>query len=792
MSLPTPQPVAVSGNSEKSWKTFKEDFNNFKIATELDKKPDAVQAATLKTLLGDECRHILRNLALTAEQDTSSEQIIRSLDSHFVRKTNILFERFQFYNVTQLKNETVSQYVDRLRQQSKDCEFINEEEMLRDKLILGCCDVETRTRLLRSKKPPTLQETFDSLLISETTTCQLKEMEGQTTELNFMKYNRNKKSKTAKYTAKFKECRACGGRHAPKQCPAYGKTCRKCEKKNHYASQCRSKEKAINQLAAEDDYTSEELFVLTENDHTSEELFVVTKNKDCKSEELFSLTKNKDFKIKKIEIPLTLSHNGEQRNIVCQIDTGATCNVLSEIDLKAINSKCEYETKHTYVTMYNDDKVKCLGEVKLKIMHNNRCYSEMFTVLQTTQKPIISCNLAMVMGLIQVSDKNVKSVHKVTNSHDLFDEFYDVFEGLGCLPGEYNIDVDPEVTPVKSAIRRVPVPILDAFKKKIEDLEQRGIIEKVSRPTDWISSYVTVKKPNKLRICIDPKPLNTAIKRPHYSSPTIEEILPKLTKARIFTVLDAKDGFHQVKLSEESSFLTTFGTPMGRYRYKRLPFGICSAMEEFQRRQHEIIEDLEGVAVIADDYLIFGCGDTDEEAIKDHDRHLRNFLQRSREVNLKLNRKKAKLRVEEVKYMGHIIGKDGLKPDMDKIQAITKMPAPTSKKEVQRLMGCVTYLSKFLPLMSDAAEPLRRLTDKDTHFEWLHHHEEAWTKLKDLITRAPLLKYYDVKEEATIQCDASEYGLGATLMQNGQPVYFASKALSTTERNYAQIEKECL
>ena len=119
MSLPTPQPVAVSGNSEKSWKTFKEDFNNFKIATELDKKPDAVQAATLKTLLGDDCRHILRNLALTAEQDTSSEQIIRSLDSHFVRKTNILFERFQFYNVTQLKNETVSQYVDRLRQQCK-------------------------------------------------------------------------------------------------------------------------------------------------------------------------------------------------------------------------------------------------------------------------------------------------------------------------------------------------------------------------------------------------------------------------------------------------------------------------------------------------------------------------------------------------------------------------------------------------------------------------------------------------------------------------------------------------
>ena len=135
--------------------------------------------------------------------------------------------------------------------------------------------------------------------------------------------------------------------------------------------------------------------------------------------------------------------------------------------------------------------------------------------------------------------------------------------------------------------------------------------------------------------------------------PTVEEILPELAKAKIFSVLDAKDGYWQVRLDQASSYLTTFWTPEGRYRGLRMPFGIKPAAEEYQRRQHKALQGLKGVSVIADDILVYGCGDTDEDALADHDKNLEVLLQRDREVNLKPNKKKLKLKLPSVTYMGH-------------------------------------------------------------------------------------------------------------------------------------------
>lgn len=235
------------------------------------------------------------------------------------------------------------------------------------------------------------------------------------------------------------------------------------------------------------------------------------------------------------------------------------------------------------------------------------------------------------------------------------------------------------------------------------------MIKKVTTPTDWISSMLTVKKPGKLRICIDPRDLNKAIKRSHYIMPTLEDILPNLANAKVFSVLDAKEGFWHIKLEESSSFLTTFWTPFGRYRWLRLPFGISSAPEEFQHRQHEVLEGLTGAECVMDDIIVYGCGETMDSAIQDHDRNLTAVLQRAREVGLKLNKDKFKLRQTEVKYMGSILTAEGLRPDPEKVSAITNMKRPENVKAVQRFIGLATYLSRFLPHLSETCEPLRRL-----------------------------------------------------------------------------------
>ena len=158
--------------------------------------------------------------------------------------------------------------------------------------------------------------------------------------------------------------------------------------------------------------------------------------------------------------------------------------------------------------------------------------------------------------------------------------------------------------------------------------------------------------------------------------PTVDKVLPKLAKAKIFTVLDAKDGFYQVKLDKESSLLTTFWTPFCRYKYLRMPQGISSAPEEYQRRQNEAFAGLNGVEVILDDILCYGSGETMEDALKGHDSNLLNLLDRARSMNLKLNKKKLSLRLDHVTYMGHSFKSEGLRPDSMKVEAIVSKPRP--------------------------------------------------------------------------------------------------------------------
>ena len=331
-------------------------------------------------------------------------------------------------------------------------------------------------------------------------------------------------------------------------------------------------------------------------------------------------------------------------------------------------------------------------------------------------------------------------------------------------------------------------------KSELERLTEMNIITPVDTPTDWISSLVVVAKSDKtIRLCIDPKPLNRALKRNDYAMPTIEDVLPELQGARYFTHLDAKNGFWHVQLDEDSSFLTTFETPFEKYRWLRMPFGVSPAPEEFQRRIDVALQGLQSVIAVHDDIIVWGSGATDQEASEDHDHKLRALLQRCRDVNLKLNRNKVELKQTQITYLGHIISSDGLRADPKKIDAVKQIPAPVDKAGVQRLLGMVAYLQNFAPNISNIAAPLRELVKTEVNFRWdEHRHGDALRKVKEALSEPPVLRYFDTKEETTLQCDASEKGLGACLMQKGQPIQYASRALTETEQNYAQIEKEML
>ncbi len=251
------------------------------------------------------------------------------------------------------------------------------------------------------------------------------------------------------------------------------------------------------------------------------------------------------------------------------------------------------------------------------------------------------------------------------------------------------------------------VPLLPKVQAEIERMVQCGVIEEITEPTEWCAPMVAVpKKTGQIRICVDLKQLNKAVKRDKFVLPTIDDILPKLAHAQVFSLLDAASGFWQLPLDIDCAKLTTFINPFGRYFFRRLPFGITSVPEIFQREMSAILKDLEGVAVFMDNILVYG--NTPEE----HEYRLHRALEAVDRAGLMLNTEKCLLRQGQLRYLGHIIDKEGIHSDTAKIEAITNLEKPKNISELRRIFGMIHYLGRYVPHLSDVIRPLNDLLNE--------------------------------------------------------------------------------
>ena len=219
-------------------------------------------------------------------------------------------------------------------------------------------------------------------------------------------------------------------------------------------------------------------------------------------------------------------------------------------------------------------------------------------------------------------------------------------EGLVCFEQAYHIELKSDTVPVCEPPRRVPFALRESLKIKLDSMEEQGVIEKVDKPTKWVHNLVIVEEKGKsLRTYLDPCYLNICVKREHYQIPILEDITSQLSGKHVFTVIDLKEAFWQVPLTEERMLLITFNTPFGRYYFTRMPFGICSASKVLQKRAYQTFGDIGDVYIIADDMILAS------ENEKDHDQLITTVLERARANSIKFNLHKIQLKKSEVTYM---------------------------------------------------------------------------------------------------------------------------------------------
>ena len=364
---------------------------------------------------------------------------------------------------------------------------------------------------------------------------------------------------------------------------------------------------------------------------------------------------------------------------------------------------------------------------------------------------------------------------------------------LGTVtPYKANLQVRPEAAPRFYKPRPVPFAIRASIGKELDLLAKQGIIEKVSH-SDWAAPIVPVpKKDGRFRICGDYKiTVNQALAVEQYPLPRPDDLLATLAGGKCFSKLDLSQAYLQVPLDEDSRCYVTVNTHQGLYRYTRLPFGVASAPALFQKLMDTVLQGIPGVACYIDDILI---------STKDERQHLQTLeevFQRLEEHGFRLKEDKCVFLTHSVEYLGHLVDQEGIHPLPSKVAAIVQAPKPTNVRELRSFLGLVNYYGKFIPNLATIIHPLNKLLQTDRRWKWSEECAEAFRLAKKQLTSSQLLTHYDPSLPIQMAADASAYGVGAVISHTfpdgtEKPIAFASRTLTTSEKNYAQLEKEAL
>jgi hypothetical protein len=399
-------------------------------------------------------------------------------------------------------------------------------------------------------------------------------------------------------------------------------------------------------------------------------------------------------------------------------------------------------------------------------------------------------NKGVVLQLIEgTSIKAVLPIPEVLNK--LLGGFKDVFEEPTGLPPtrshDHRILLKEDSTPVCVRPYRYPYFQKTEIEKIVRELLKSGVIRPSQSP--FSSPVLLVRKADgSWRMCMDYRALNLVTVKDKFPIPVIDELLDELFGAKVFSKLDLRSGYHQIRVCEEDIPKTAFRTHEGHYEFLVMPFGLTNAPSTFQGLMNEVFKPFLRRFVLVFffyDILVYS------KTMEDHVVHVGQVLQILQAHQLYAKMSKCRFGVDEIDYLGHFISDQGVRTDPSKLEAMSKWPIPTTIKSLRGFLGLIGYYRKFIRGYGIIAAPLTALLRKNC-FKWNEAAGKAFDSLKYAVTHPPVLRLPDFSKPFTIECDASGLGIGAVLMQEGQPIAFMSQALKGKALFYSTYEKELL
>lgn len=702
-------------------------------------------------------------------------ELIDLLKGHYVTKPSYHRSLVSFQQRRKVEGESLKELYADLKRLAKDCNFgATFDSRLRDQLFMAVDRLPFFKFLLAEDL--NLDGLTSAKLLDRIQTLEKAHVGEGTVNFEVNKIRDGKRFMSQK-------CKHCGFPHNSADCRFKNLTCRSCEKKGHLERVCRFKKNEAKYQKNKDTRVK----IVKES---VQPYNVSNENESLDQDEmLLNVEDDNDILVNSVK-PEMFVFELNNRKVPLEVDTGACVSLLSEDWVKHLKVKTKPTEKK--LSAYGGKKVTVNGEVSLNVKFNNNIAEHIFYVTDLNCNNLCGRDLMKKLDIKLIGLNENLRVNAIQSRYDITQLLnqYKINENLPISEIEAKIHIKDDYVPKYFKARPVPLAHKDLVEEALQELINDNIIEPVAF-SDCASPIVPVLKKNgKMRICCDLKYLNTQINIEKYPLPKLDEMLAVIGDNKIFSKLDLCNAYLQIPVAKKDQELLVVSTEKGLFKYLRLPFGLASAPGIFQRFISQLLSNIDGVIVYLDDILI--CSKTPTDQFN----KLKIVLNILQEANVKLNLQKCKFNQSKIDFLGYVISEKGLSPSEDKVKAVLDAPVPQNVQELQSFLGLVTYYSRFIHRFSDILAPLYNLTKKNTRFVWDRKCEIAYDLIKKSLCNSNVLTCFTGKHKIILETDASPVGVGCVLIQveNNveKPIAFASKMLTSAEKNYSQTDREAL